>query len=85
MKYRQKAAYTWVYAELSWGRGSKLLKIAPGGGFGKGCTFYIYFWEGEGPGQPGNPSGYTLVVGRQNPNFSYVGVCKILWPFCLSV
>ena len=52
-------------AEL-WGRGSKQLKISPGGGFiyRRGCKlFYILFgWVGGDSGQPGNRSGYTLGV-----------------------
>ena len=29
-------------------------------GLGRGVKFLIYFLEGGGSGQPGNPSGYTL-------------------------
>ena len=33
---------------------SKQLKIPPGGGFGRGVKFLIYFWEGGGGGGPSN-------------------------------
>ena len=57
LKVGQWCRQSWVMG------GGKQLKIPPGGGFGKECKVsYIFFGGGGGgSGQPGNPSGYTLV------------------------
>ena len=55
---------------------SKQLKIHPGGGFGRGCKFHIFF--GGGVGQPGNPFGYTL-VGNVEITQLFIQVTRVVY------
>ena len=62
-----------LFVAYPWGGGGpSSLKFLTRVGLGGGVKLLIYFWEGVGSGQPGNPSGSTLDYEMARKNVLFV-------------